>query len=231
MKKDDRQLVKRAAKDTIPLLVGALPFGLLMGLTIVEAESVNNFVGWLSSTLIFAGAAQIAMTSLLGSGGTVLLAITVGLVINARHMMYSAALAPRFTTQPRWFRILAPYWLIDQVFALIDTQIDDTVSDRDLRVYWLTIALTFFTMWNAFVTIGMFLGPVIPESWPVEFGVPAMFIGIVVPALKTRPAAVAAIVGALVGATASPLPLGMGLLVGGLVGIVAGTAADRGARV
>ncbi|GBE24044.1 inner membrane protein YgaZ [bacterium BMS3Bbin02] len=228
---NDRPLIKRAAKDTIPLLVGALPFGVLMGLTIVEAEPVNDFVGWLSSALIFAGAAQIAMTSLLGAGGSVLLVIAVGLVINARHMMYSAALTPRFRTQPRWFRVLAPYWLIDQVFALIDTQVDDTMSDRDFRVYWLTIALTFYGMWHAFVTAGMFLGPIIPESWPVEFGVPAMFIGIVVPALKTRPAAVAAVVGAFVGAAASTLPLGLGLLVGGLVGIVAGTVADRRIRV
>lgn len=227
----DRPLIRRAASDTIPLLIGALPFGVLMGLTIVEAESVNNFIGWLSSALIFAGAAQIAMTSLLGSGGSVLLAIAVGLVINARHMMYSAALTPRFRTQPRWFRILAPYWLIDQVFAVIDTQIENDMSDRDFRVYWLTIALTFYVMWHLFVTAGMFLGPVIPESWPVEFGVPAMFIGIVVPALKTRPAAVAAVVGALVGATASTLPLGLGLLVGGLVGIVAGTVADRRVHV
>jgi branched chain amino acid efflux pump len=219
--------MSRAARDAVPLLIGALPFGVLMGLTIVEAEAVNNIVGWLSSVLIFAGAAQIAMTSLLGSGGSILLAIVVGLVINARHMMYSAALTPRFRTQPRWFRILAPYWLIDQVFALIDTQIDDDMTDRDFRIYWLTIAVTFYTMWHVFVTTGMFLGPIIPDSWPVEFGVPAMFIGIVVPALKTRPAAVAAVVGALVGATASTLPLGLGLLVGGLVGIVAGTVADR----
>ena len=227
VKTSDRPLIRRAATDAIPLVIGALPFGMLLGITIVEAEQVNNVIGWLSSVMIFAGAAQIAMTSLLGSGGSLLIVIVTGLVINARHMMYSVALIDRFRSQPRWFRFLAPYWLIDQVFALIDTRIDNDMSDRDFRIYWLTIALTFYSFWHVFVTTGMVLGPTIPPTWPVEFAVPAMFVAIVVPAIKDRPAAVAALVGALIGATASTLPLGLGLIVGGAVGMVAGTVADR----
>ncbi len=93
----------------MPLVIGGLPFGLLLGFTInAAAPLVHKGVAWTSNIYVFAGAAQIAMVDLLGAGGGVFLVIVVGLVINARHMMYSAALASRFTSQPRWFKVLAP---------------------------------------------------------------------------------------------------------------------------
>lgn len=220
--------VKKAVADSMPLVLGALPFGLLLGFTINDAaDIVHRGVSWSSNIYVFGGASQIAMTDLLGAGGAVGVAIVVGLVINARHLMYSAALAHRFTNQPRWFKVVAPLWLIDQLFALVTTQTDEDMDPRDFRAYWLAVGLTFYTLWAVWVTVGVFVGPIIPESWPVEFALPAMFIALVVPTLQTRPALVAAVVGAVIGATASVLPLGLGLLTGGVIGIIAGTVMER----
>lgn len=214
--------------DVAPLVLGGLPFGLLLGFTINgAAPTVGKGVAWASNIYVFAGAAQIAMVDLLGVGGALALVVLVGLVINARHMMYSAALAHRFSGQPLWFKLLAPMWLIDQIFALVSTQLPDAIGKKDFRTYWLTTGGTFYFLWAVWVTIGVLVGPSIPDSWPVTFALPAMFIALVVPTLKTKPALFAAIVGAVVGAAASPLPLGLGLLTGGLVGIVVGTLMER----
>jgi predicted branched-subunit amino acid permease len=227
MDRQPKSPIIRALSDGIPLLLGAIPFALLFGFTINAAVPiVQKGVAWSSNVIVFAGAAQIAMTDLLGAGGTVGLAIIVGLVINARHLMYSAALARRFVDQPRWFKLVGPMWLIDQVFALVSTRTAG-LDARDFRRYWLALSALFYVLWSVFVTVGVLLGPIIPEEWPVEFALPAMFISLVVPSIQTRPALVAALVGGLVGAAASGLPLGLGLLTGGVVGIVAGTVIER----
>ena len=114
----DRRAARQGVVDALPLFVPAIPFGLVIGLAITEAR-MNPLVGWSSSWLIFAGAAQLTLISLIGSGAAVAAAIGTALVVNARHLMYSVALAPTFQRQPRWFRWLGPYLLIDQVFALV----------------------------------------------------------------------------------------------------------------
>ena len=67
----------------------------------------------------------------------------------------------------------------------------------------------------------------LPEHSALEIAVPAMFIGLLVPQLARRPAAVAAGVGGLVAAAASTLPQGAGLLLGALAGLFAATLVDR----
>lgn len=220
----DRAIVRQAFFDAVPLFVPAIPFGLVLGLAITES-GLNQFVGWSSSWLIFGGAAQLTLISLLGSGAAVAAAIAAALVVNARHLMYSAALAPTFQRQPRWFRWLGSYFLLDQTFALSALHLDD--DPRDFRTYYLTIGATFWIFWQITTLAGLFLGPVIPEEWNLEFAVPILFIGLIVLAIDKYPKLVAAVVGAGVTWLTAGLPNRSGLLVGAMVGILAGTLAER----
>ncbi|MGA7229226.1 MAG: AzlC family ABC transporter permease [Acidimicrobiia bacterium] len=220
----DRPVARRAVVDALPLFVPAVPFGLVIGLAISES-GINTMVGWSSSWIIFGGAAQLTLISLLGAGTAVAAAVTAGLVVNARHLMYSAALAPTFQRQPRWFRWLGPYVLIDQLFALASVHLDD---DPDVfRTYFLSAGLTFWSMWQVTTAIGLIIGPIVPESWNLEFAVPILFIGLLVLGLDRWPKVVAALVGAGVSYATAGLPNRGGLLVGALVGIMAGALAHR----
>lgn len=209
----------------MPLVVAAIPFGLVVGLAITES-GIGSFIGWTGAPIIFAGAAHLTLVTLLGTGTAVVAAVSAALVINARHMMYSAALAPTFQKQPRWFRWLGPYALLDQMFAIVVLRKDD--DPDDFRTYYLAAAATFFTFWNIMVALGLLIGPVVPETWQLGFAIPVMFVGIVVMSIDRYPKAVAAVVGAGVSYVAAGLPNRAGLLVGALVGIVAGVVADRG---
>ena len=60
----------------------------------------------------------------------------------------------------------------------------------------------------------------------IETREPALFIGLLVPALKTRPAALAAVSGAAVTLLFAGIPNRGGMLIGGVVGVIAGTWAD-----
>ena len=113
---------RRALAAAVPLFVPAVPFGFVLGLAMTEGR-MPVAIGWSSSPLVFAGAAQLALITLAGTA-SIWAVVTAGLVINTRHVMYSAALAPAFRLQPRWMRWLGPFLLIDQVFALVALQAD-----------------------------------------------------------------------------------------------------------
>ncbi|MDX1467803.1 MAG: AzlC family ABC transporter permease [Acidimicrobiia bacterium] len=220
----DRSIVRRAIFDSLPLFAPAIPFAFVIGLTIVET-GFPRLLGWSTAPIIFGGSAQLVLISLLGGGTAAVAAITAGLVVNARHIMYSAALAPTFQSQPRWMRWLAPYLLIDQIFALASLRSDD--DPASFRTYYLACAATFWPLWLSFVAIGLFIGPVVPVEWNLGFAVPILFLGLVVMGIDKYPKLVAALVGAGVTFVAAGMPHRTGLLVGALAGIAAGTVAEK----
>jgi predicted branched-subunit amino acid permease len=180
-------------------------------------------IGWSTSLFIFAGAAQLAVISLAGTA-TVWAVIVAGLVINTRHVMYSAALAPAFQQQPRWMRWIGPFMLIDQVFALAMLQADRPPDQ--FRRYYLTVGLFFFVNWQWATALGMLVGPIVPESWRLEFAPAIMFIGLVLIGINKVPQAVAATVGGLVGLATAGLQDRLGILVGAIAGVAAGAYAE-----
>lgn len=220
----DRAIVKQAFLDALPLFVPAIPFALVIGLAVVDS-GINELIGWSSAWLIFGGAAQLTVISLLGAGAALVAAITAGLVVNARHIMYSAGLAPAFQRQPRWMQWLGPYVLIDQMFALASLRLED--DPRDFRTYYLAAGTTFWTFWQITIAAGLILGPVIPEEWNLEFAVPILFLGLIVIGIDRYPKLVAGLVGAGVTYVTAGLPNRAGLLVGAVAGILAGTIAER----
>jgi predicted branched-subunit amino acid permease len=220
----DRSAARQGVIDSLPLFVPAIPFGLVIGLAITDA-GMNPLVGWSSSWLIFAGAAQLTLISLLGGGVAVAAAISTALVVNARHLMYSVALAPTFQAQPRWFRWLGPYLLIDQVFALTTLR-PEKDPDR-FRTYYLAAGATFWVLWPVVVALGLLIGPVVPGEWNLEFAIPILFIGLLVVGTETGPEVVAALGGAAFTWLVAGLPNRTGLLVGAVAGVAAGTIAER----
>jgi len=210
----------------VPLLLPAIPFALVIGVAIAES-SVPNLAGWFSSSLMFGGASQLTAVTLLGDGAGALAAIVGALTVNARHIMYSAALVPQFRAQPRWFRRFGPYLLLDQVFALASTH---DAPSRNWRSYYIGAGATAWLLWQVLVGAGVLFGPIISADLDIDFVVPALFLGLLVPALVRRPAAVAAAVGAVVTAAFWQVPNRGGMLIGGIAGVVAGYLAESWSR-
>lgn len=213
---------RQAVREGFPLLLPAIPFGFVLGLAMSESAMPIG-VAYSSSLFLYAGAAQLALVTLVGAASAWAVAVAV-MVINLRHVMYSAALAPAFKDQPRWFRLLAPSLLVDQVFALSSLHTDFT-AER-FRRYYLTLAAMFYSAWQVLSVLGIFFGTLVPTSWGLGFAPPLMFAGIVVIMLTNRPAVIAAAVAAAVCFATLGLPNRIGLLIGALAGILAGFFAD-----
>jgi predicted branched-subunit amino acid permease len=204
--------------DAIPLAIPSVPFGFILGLAVVEAP-IDSFVGWFGAWFLFAGAAQLTMITLLTDGATVVAAVIAALVVNARHFMYSMAVAAPFQRQPAWFRWVGSYALIDPVFAMVDPQRD--LEPRAYRRYYFGIATTILVPWTIWVALGITLGASIPASWNIAFAVPVLFVGLMVLGIRGRPGVVAAVVAFTLAIVFSGLPNRLGLLIGAVVGVAA----------
>lgn len=211
--------MRRGVLDTLPLFVPAVPFALVFGLVVAQS-GIAPWLGWTSSPLIFGGAAQITVLSLLGEGASVAAAVTAALIVGARHLLYSVTMAPRFQNQPRWFRWLGPYMLIDQVFVLAMQQGDREPSE--FRAYYLSAGFTFWFLWMLSTALGLFLGPVVPESWNITFAAPVLFTALLVVAIDRWEKVAVACASGLITIGFSSMPNRSGLLLGALLGIALG---------
>ncbi len=212
------------------LAVAGFPIGVLLGVSVREAAGVPDLAGFASSILIFAGSSQLAAVELIDQGAGIVAVVATVAMINARHLMYSAALSHRFRQAPSWFRVVGSYFLIDQVFALNNDQANPELATKpmaDQMAYYLGTALPMCSLWLVGTAVGIALGDVIPASWEIDFGVPLMFAGLMVMSLVSRPAVVAAAVGGGVAYIGRGWPNGTGLLVGAVAGVVAAALVDR----
>ena len=223
----DREIIVRALLATVSLFIPVIPFTLVFGVVVADS-GLPATLGWSSSPIIFSGAAQITLLSLLGEGASTAAAATAALIVGARHMLYSAAVAPQFQHQPRWFRWLAPYVLIDQVFALL--KLHHYTDPRAYRLFYLAAGSGFWLLWMLFTALGLILGPTVPESWGLAFAAPVMFVSLLVGMVDSRPKLVAAIVGAVLMALLLGVPNRGGLMIAALLGMAAGAVMERWQR-
>lgn len=222
-----RRAMRDAISDVAPMLVGIVPFGLVAGAAPIAAGlDVAQAVGM--SAFMFAGASQLAVAEVLGSGGGAAVAVVTALIINLRMVLYSASLAPALATESLGRRLQVSYFLVDQVYALSVIRWDGT-DDRRLRLpYYMAMALLLWVVWQITTVVGALVGARLPEDIPLDFAVPLVFLVLLVPVLDRWPSVVAAAVGGGAGVAAAELGAGrLAIVVGAVCGIAAGAAVDR----
>jgi 4-azaleucine resistance transporter AzlC len=221
-----RDGIKDGAVAVAPMMLGVVPFGLVFGI-VAAGSSVGSLLGGASSVIIFAGAAQLATLQLIDAGAAMAVVIATALIINSRHLMYSAALAPHFREFPTSARFSLPYLMTDQAFAVSIVRYGDVTDPIYKRWYFAGAALSLWIVWQASTIVGILLGGQIPTSWSLDFAIPLVFLVLLIPAIKSRPDLIAALVGGGVAVAAYGAPYGLGLIVGALSGITAGVVAQR----
>lgn len=216
---------RQGVRDVTPVLVSVLPYGLVVGGAAVGAGfSVTQAAGL--SFLVNAGASQLAVIDLLGSGAPLAVAVVTALVINARLLMYSASIAPHFRDEPVGRRAFGAYFLIDPAYALAIVRIEGD-ADVDPLPYYLGVATPLLPAWVASTAVGALAGATIPGWLPLDFAVPMVFLALVAPTIRSRPGAAAAGTGGAVAVLGAGFPLNLGLLAGGVVGVAAGLLVER----
>lgn len=190
-------------------------FGFVYGLSARDAGfSVIDAMAM--SAIAFAGSAQFAAVGYVASGLAWPGIIVLTALLNARHLLYSAALRPWLRDVPVARRSVMAHFLTDEAFALSIAHFR-RLGRADERGYWLAAILFMFIPWNLATLGGVILGGQIPD--PGRLGIdiifPAAMVGLAAGLITGRRELTAAIVGAGIGVVVA-------LLVGPAVGIVAG---------
>lgn len=211
------------------MLIGALPFGIIFG-TLAVSSGLSAGATLAMSALVFAGSAQFIAISLIASGTGLVVILLTTLIVNLRHMLYSASMLPYVRHLPQRWRVPLAFWLTDESFAVVHRYyLDATTPLAGKQWYFLGSCLAMYSNWFACTLVGVLLGHALPgmTGWGLDFAMVATFIGIIVPLLRTRPMLVAALVAAVVAVTANALPYKLGLMLAAVLGVLAGVIAER----
>jgi predicted branched-subunit amino acid permease len=218
---------RAGARAVAPMLVGVIPFGLVAGASpVAKGLGTGAAVGF--SSIVFAGASQLAAIDVLGDGGSAIVAALAAWTINLRMVLYSASLAPLLARERLRTRLGMAYLLTDQAYAISIARWDGTDEPERRVPYYLGGALMLWVNWQVVTVIGALIGSSVPEDVDLEFAVPLVFLVLLVPVLTTRPALAAAAVGGFGAVAAAEAGAGsLSLTVGAVAGIVAGATVDK----
>ena len=215
-------------RDTVPMLVGAAPFGVIFG-TLVASGPLHLWHGQLMSLVVFAGSAQfIALGLIAGHAGFAVVWATT-LIVNLRHMLYSATLAPHVAHLPMHWRWTLGGLLTDEVFAVAWAHYRLHPPGSVGPYYFLGSGLSMYINWQIWTLAGLLFGAAFPglQSLGLDFAMVATFIAIVVPQLvAVRFVAAAATSGALAFFWQG-WPYKLGLLGAVFAGVVVGVLLSR----
>ncbi len=210
----------------LPLLIGVFPFGLIYGALALSA-GLSPAAAQLMSSIVFAGSAQFAAAQLWRDAAPGMVIVVTIAMINLRHMLYSASVAPYVKGLPvRWKSLLA-YLLTDEAYAATVTHYQQEGVTSTGHFFFLGAGLALWITWQSSSALGIFLGAALPQSWPLDFALPLTFIAMVMPALKDRPVIAAAVCSGLIALLAYSLPYRLGLFLASLAGITVGMLLER----
>ena len=213
----------------LPILPGVIPFGIIYGVAALSAHLPPSAAMAMSS-IIFAGSSQFIAAQLFQQNATALLVIATVFIVNVRHMLYSASVAPHLAHLPGRWKWLLAYLLTDEAYAVAITKYNDSSEATHKHWFFLGAGLALWTTWQLSTALGILLGSQISpqmESLGLDFAIAVTFIALVVPAIKDRAVAAAALSAGLVAVAAIPLPYNLGLLLAALTGITVGLLVEN----
>lgn len=209
-------------KAEIPLLIGVFPFGMIYGALAVNA-GLSTAASQLMSSIVFAGSSQFITTQLVREGAPGFVVVLTIAVVNLRHMLYSASLAPYLKDLSTKWKVLLSYLLTDEAYAPSILKYEKEGFTAHGHWFLFGAGLALWTIWQVSTAFGIFLGASIPSDWPLDFALPLTFIAMVVPVLKNRPMIAAALSAGMIALLAFSLPYKLGIILAALTGIIIGT--------
>ena len=184
------------------------------------------------SVFVFAGASQFTAAGYVAAGLPWAPIVALTFLLNARHILYSASLAPRLRDHPALLRAAMAHVLTDEAFALSAAHFQ-RVGRVDIPGYWIAAVVGVFIPWNLATAAGVLLGSAVPDPAVLGLDVvfPAAMAGLAAGLVTGRRELAAAIAGAVTGVGLS-LAIGpeLGIIAGGVLGPFVGMAVPEGGR-
>ncbi len=166
----------QGVRDALPTALGYISIGLACG--VVASPYLSPLEMALMSVLVYAGAAQFAMISLIAAHSSILnMALTVCL-INLRNMLMSLHTSSDFKDASLAHSIGIGSLLTDESYGVY---LSEKLKTDTITVPWMHgNNLVGYVAWISATVIGTALGSLLPDpkAFGLDFALVAMFIGI-----------------------------------------------------
>lgn len=196
---ENRDQVRLGLVRTLPLALGAVPFGLAYGVVAVQS-GLTIAETMLMSLVVFAGASQFMAVVMLQSGAGIPLIVASTLLVNLRHLMMGLSLSPYLSeTTPSWQRVLA-FAMTDESYLTSVDHYREQGEGRGNPWFMLAAGGSIYVAWGAASLAGAFAGHSIsdPLKWGLDFAMPATFLTMLIPQVVSRRVAAVVAVSAVV---------------------------------
>jgi predicted branched-subunit amino acid permease len=204
---------------SVSFTVGA--YGVAFGAAAV-ANGFSVLQSCLLSLLTFSGASQFAIVGVIGAGGSAISGIATASLLGIRNGLYGVLMAPILKVRGLK-RLVAAHVTIDESTGVSLSQ--EPRGESAMREgFWLT-GFGVFIFWNLFTLAGALGAKAMgdPSAWGLDAAVPAAFLGLVWPRLKSSTDKTLAIVAAVFAIVTTPfLPAGLPIIGTALLAVVAG---------
>ncbi len=210
-------------RDTFPLVVGAVPFGIIFG-ALAGTEGLSFWAAMGMSLFVFAGASQFIGAELVATGTSWQIIVITTFIVNLRHLLYGASMVPYYRKLSHFWKIVLSFGLTDETFAVAIGRYRKKDNSDHKHFYNLGSMVFMYTNWNLCTLLGLTVGKTFPgiATMGLDFAMPATFIGMVIPYLTKSPMWASVITAGSVALMTHSLPHKLGLIIAALAGVAAG---------
>ncbi len=158
-----------------PLGIAVGVFGVSFGI-LARAAGFGIVAPIVMSVLTFAGSAQFAAVSILGTGGAAVAAIAAAILLNSRYLPIGLSVAPSLSG-PTGLRFLEGQFVVDESWA-VSNHGDGTFDVPTLLV----TGLTLYAAWVVGTMVGVLGGGALgdPAKLGLDAAFPALFLALLV---------------------------------------------------
>ena len=192
--------LRRGALTALPLAVAVGLFGISFGVLATSQAAMDGVAVMAMSATTFAGSAQFAAAAVLAAGGQPLTAVAAALLLNARYLPIGVSVA-RFLAGGVLRRLAVAQLIVDESWA-IAARGGGTFDPHRL----LGAGLVIWAAWIAGTAIGVVGGAALGDltRLGLDAAFPALFLALLAPQLRGRPAVLAALGGCAIALALTP---------------------------
>ncbi|QJB54997.1 AzlC family ABC transporter permease [Pseudodesulfovibrio sp. zrk46] len=165
-----------------PIIMGYVPVGAAFGV-LAHKTGLSMLSTVLMSTIVFAGSAQLIAVAMFAAGMPPLSIIATTFVVNLRHLLMSASLAPYLRSWKKRELVIFGYEITDESFAVHSARFGNGDLSKRVSIYTNMIA---HVSWIVASWVGFMTGSAIPDVKPLglDYALPAMFIALLTMQVK-----------------------------------------------
>lgn len=191
-----KEQLKDGLKAALPVIFGYFPIGMAFGVMAAQSGMTTLEV-FMMSLLVYAGSAQFIAASMLSAQASISAIILTTFLVNSRHLLMTASLAPYVKNIGARLLSLLGFWVTDETFAV---SISAVAKEQKSKWYFFGLFWTAHLAWISSTVLGSVAGNFIPhpEKFGLDFALPAMFIALLILQVKNKKLVAVAIVSAAI---------------------------------